>query len=227
MQNKPNLNWRETKICKTNPILPQFFHSFLQLFTRQLRTFAKKSQKMSAFCKYLKTTHLTPYTTKTYKNIYPSTRFTAHQSRPTKKCKTNPISITKMSKRSGCRRSAEGGPMADKTNPISTGQNVEAKRRSASGGQNEPNYNLLIHSSTQEFIRQGRTHLLFHAKQTQFNQQRLFTHLAPRFTDHEPRFMQNKPNFKASRIVHRELCKTNPIPKTYVLESSAEGGSTK
>ncbi len=85
LQNKPNFNQRETrderpttKKCKTNPILPTIFHSLLQLFTSQLRTFTQKSQKKRAFCKFLTLTHLTPCTTKTYITFLP--QYALHKS---------------------------------------------------------------------------------------------------------------------------------------------------
>ena len=66
---------------KTNPILPLIFHSLLQLFTRQLWTFPQKTQKMNAFCNFLKQTYLTPCTTKTYINIpiHSSTHLPIHK----------------------------------------------------------------------------------------------------------------------------------------------------
>ena len=82
----------------------QISQSLLQLSIRQMPAFTQKCKKIRNFCKYLKTTHLTLYTTKTYirfflpKAVLPQN--TLHERNlPTvfrggKKCKTNPISHT-------------------------------------------------------------------------------------------------------------------------------------
>jgi hypothetical protein len=66
-------------------------------------------------------THLliNPFTHSLFYTKRTQSRATSPKRRETKKCKTNPITLPKMSKQSECRRSAAGGPMADKTNPIS------------------------------------------------------------------------------------------------------------
>jgi hypothetical protein len=64
MQNEPNSNRKSTTENRKS----------LQLFTRQMRTFAQKMQKMHAFCKSWNITHLTPYISKTYKTFHPDIR---------------------------------------------------------------------------------------------------------------------------------------------------------
>jgi hypothetical protein len=56
----------------------------LHICTRQMRTFNQKCKKIRAFCKFLKLTHLTPYTTKTYITFSPpkyGSRVTRDESR--------------------------------------------------------------------------------------------------------------------------------------------------
>jgi hypothetical protein len=80
MQNKPNFKPRSTIKMKKqtqfsyqrhrrNTQTVQIYPQLLQLFTRLRRTFAQKMQKMRAFCKFLKLTHLRLYTTNTYKTF--------------------------------------------------------------------------------------------------------------------------------------------------------------
>ena len=67
-----------------------------QLFlrnTQKKRELFQKNQKMRAFCKYLKTTNLTPYTTKTYITFHLRYRVSRIKNRAPKKCKTNPIQL--------------------------------------------------------------------------------------------------------------------------------------
>ncbi len=68
-KNKPNFTPNAQTKHTNAANITQISHSLLQLCTRQLRTFAQKTQKIRNFCKYLKTTHLTPYISKTYINI--------------------------------------------------------------------------------------------------------------------------------------------------------------
>ena len=75
MKNKPNFTPNApTKHAKDEYFTP-IFHSHLHLFTRQMRTFRQKMRKIRVFCKYLKQTHLTPCTTKTYTNIHTKIHF--------------------------------------------------------------------------------------------------------------------------------------------------------
>jgi phage portal protein BeeE len=73
MQNEPNFYIQATdqtrKQCK-------FYPKLLQLFNRQMRTFAQQMKKIRNFCKFLKVTHLTPYISMAYINIYPDIPFT-------------------------------------------------------------------------------------------------------------------------------------------------------
>ena len=64
---------------------------YLKLFNRPRPTFAKKLQKVHAFCKFLKQTHLSPAISTAYKTFYQEIPFTLHEMPVTKKCKTNPI----------------------------------------------------------------------------------------------------------------------------------------
>ena len=104
IQNEPNFthnaSWptspngsRVTIHPKRTQFYPQFFILFLQLFTRQMPTFPKKSQKMRIFCNSVTLTYLTPCTTKTYITFCPQiplTRGIYTQFVWRKKSKTNP-----------------------------------------------------------------------------------------------------------------------------------------
>jgi hypothetical protein len=117
------------ELCKTKPIFPPIFQSLLQLYTRKMRTFHHNLQKMRAFCKFLKLTYLTPYTTKAYKTFSLGIPFTFHEMRDKKKCKTNPISFSPPS-HYPTRPTGHGtrGTSHDscKTNPIHKRTNVSA-----------------------------------------------------------------------------------------------------
>ena len=93
LQNEPNFTTNAPTKHANAANITQISYSLLQLCTRQLRTFAQKKQKIRNFCKYLKTTHLTPCKTKTYINIsHQNTHLLIYSfTHLHKLCKTNPI----------------------------------------------------------------------------------------------------------------------------------------
>ncbi|MHC4212893.1 MAG: hypothetical protein ACYSWP_05895 [Planctomycetota bacterium] len=114
MQNEPNFMTNAPAKHAKDANFTQIVHSLLQLFTRQMPTFPKKLQKMSAFCNFQTLKHLTPYTTMTYINIPPeyASPFTRY-----KKCKTNPISTTHLP-RNVIPARRDSSTILFKTNPI-------------------------------------------------------------------------------------------------------------
>jgi hypothetical protein len=62
MQNEPNFTPNAPTKHANAANFTQNFHSLLQLFTRQMRTFPQKSRKIRTFCNFWILTHLTPCT---------------------------------------------------------------------------------------------------------------------------------------------------------------------
>ncbi len=114
IQNEPNLNPKAPTKNEKNANLTQIVHALLQIFTRQMHTFPIIYTPKAAFRKFLKLTHLTQCTTRTYITFSPrladthqptysythspfyakqtqlqSTHLHIHSS--TQLCKTNPI----------------------------------------------------------------------------------------------------------------------------------------
>jgi hypothetical protein len=98
-ENEPNFTPNAPTKHAKDTNFTHLFHSLLQLFTRQMRTFAniylpkaEKLKKMHNFCNFVILTHLTPCTTKTYKTFHPALRSTGHKRRVTIKMRNEPNS---------------------------------------------------------------------------------------------------------------------------------------